>query len=256
MSLCHQLSTRAARPVLACHRGQRLARRHPPGSLTGVRRGGCRCCAWTCRFRGLDWLAGDAARSRTRAKRGPSATITMRAAAEWLALGQFDGDQGRTDQGSAQRGSQVGDAAGQAGDLALILVREAGLDHVDREAVSISPIPRPNSSSPGIHRQMPAWARTRTSSKIMPTAVQAERGAPADRAGHQPADQRPGGGAQPARAADHAEVLGPRLDVGEGARRRGCRWAGPSGRAHALQQRAPVINSGSPIDSAASSPHP
>ena len=33
------------------------------------------------------------------------------------------------------------------------------------------PTPAPNSSSPGIHRQMPACARTRTSSKIMPAAM-------------------------------------------------------------------------------------
>ena len=33
------------------------------------------------------------------------------------------------------------------------------------------PTPAPNSSSPGIHRQMPASARTRTSSKIIPMAV-------------------------------------------------------------------------------------
>ena len=39
------------------------------------------------------------------------------------------------------------------------------------EEVSMVPTPAPNSSSPGIHRQMPACARTRASIKIMPTAV-------------------------------------------------------------------------------------
>ena len=50
------------------------------------------------------------------------------------------------------------------------LGRGSGLDEVDQE-VSIVPTPAPNSSSPGIHRQMPACAPTRTSSKIMPIAV-------------------------------------------------------------------------------------
>jgi hypothetical protein len=35
----------------------------------------------------------------------------------------------------------------------------------------MTPTPAPNSSSPGIHCQMPAWARTRTSSEIRPRAV-------------------------------------------------------------------------------------
>ena len=35
----------------------------------------------------------------------------------------------------------------------------------------MTPIPAPNSNSPGIHGQMPEFALTRTSSKIMPTAV-------------------------------------------------------------------------------------
>src|SRR5271166_6131715 len=54
------------------------------GTASRCRLRGRRCRAWTCRFRGLDWLAGDE------------------------------------------------DGEDQAGDLALIFVGEAGLDHVDR----------------------------------------------------------------------------------------------------------------------------
>src|SRR6516165_8997023 len=39
------------------------------------------------------------------------------------------------------------------------------------EEVNMVPTPMPNSSSPGIHRQTPACARTRVSSKIIPAAV-------------------------------------------------------------------------------------
>ena len=69
--------------------------------------------------------------------------------------------------------------------------------------------------------------------------LQAERVTPAERAGHQPADQRPGRGAQPARTADHAEVAGPRLDVGEGDGDQDVDGRDHQRRAHALQQRVP-----------------
>jgi len=45
--------------------------------------------------------------------------------------------------------------------------------------------------------------------------LQQERGAPADRGGDQPADQRSGGGADAAHPADHAEGTRPRLGVVE-----------------------------------------
>jgi hypothetical protein len=40
--------------------------------------------------------------------------------------------------------------------------------------VSMTPTPAPNSSNPGTQVKMPEFARTRVSSKIMPTAVVAK----------------------------------------------------------------------------------
>ena len=79
-------------------------RRDPPygrGTASRCRLRGRRCRAWTCRFRGLDWLAGDED-GEDQADEGEHEQHDE-GGGEWLALGQFGGDQDRADQGGAQR---------------------------------------------------------------------------------------------------------------------------------------------------------
>ena len=91
--------------------------------------------------------------------------------ANGLTTGQRRGDDDRAGQRDAERGSEIGDAARQAGDVALIPLRERRLHHVDRRGQH-DPDAEPMSSSPGTKVQYAGvFADQRQEQTAMPTVV-------------------------------------------------------------------------------------